>query len=289
MEYLNDKPTAIIRKASSIHNFEFNLIRHPANFITYLTGLLIQFTLLLFQITTLGPTLVGNTLEDGFRNAVAPSPRSPDTQHLFWDGGIYSVLGLCLHFSTYMQRSPEELKEEKRTKKKKKTKPTNPKQKNRFITVNACAHQLKQQLPTRLPDTSFPPEKHPKIILYGVWGIYIRALHTSPKSILIKPSSAVHDTSGQDRNQKRSHASNCSCNTFRAKEVSSLKAEPFTPNHTQKQRIQLPKASPASTCILLPTASDSRIPASLPALPALSSCSDMAAFTQSTSGVSSED
>lgn len=177
----------------------------------------------------------------------------------------------------------------KKDQKKKKNKPTNPKQKNRFITVNACAHQLKQQLPTRLPDTSFPPEKHPKIILYGVWGIYIRALHTSPKSILIKPSSPVHDTSGQDRNQKRSHASNCSCNTFRAKEVSSLKAEPFTPNHTQKQRIQLPKASPASTCILLPTASDSRIPASLPALPALSSCSDMAAFTQSTSGVSSED
>lgn len=55
VEFLNDKPTAIIRKASSIHNFEFNLIRHPANFITYLTGLLIQFTLLLFQITAPGP------------------------------------------------------------------------------------------------------------------------------------------------------------------------------------------------------------------------------------------
>lgn len=66
MEYLNDKPTAIIRKASSIHNFEFNLIRHPANFITYLTGLLIQFTLLLFQITALGPISVGSTLEDAF-------------------------------------------------------------------------------------------------------------------------------------------------------------------------------------------------------------------------------
>lgn len=68
VEFLNDKPTAIIRKASSIHNFEFNLIRHPANFITYLTGLLIQFTLLLFQITALGP----HAREDTFGNAGAP-------------------------------------------------------------------------------------------------------------------------------------------------------------------------------------------------------------------------
>jgi len=55
VEYLNDKPTAIIRKASSIHNFEFNLIRHPANFITYLTGLLIQFMFLQPQLTAPGP------------------------------------------------------------------------------------------------------------------------------------------------------------------------------------------------------------------------------------------
>ena len=98
MEYLNDKPTAIIRKASSIHNFELNLIRHPANFITYLTGLLIQFMLLLFQITTLDPTSVGNALEDAFGNAVAPSPHSPDTQHLPWDGGIYHDLGFMPPF-----------------------------------------------------------------------------------------------------------------------------------------------------------------------------------------------
>lgn len=73
MENLSDKPTAIIRKASSIRNFEFNLIRHPANFITYLTGLLIQFMLLLFQITAPSPTSAGNSLEDAFGNAVAPS------------------------------------------------------------------------------------------------------------------------------------------------------------------------------------------------------------------------
>lgn len=53
--------------------------------------------LLPFQITALGPTSVGNALEDAFRNAVAPSPRSPDTQHLSWDGGIY-VLGFMPSF-----------------------------------------------------------------------------------------------------------------------------------------------------------------------------------------------
>lgn len=106
MEYLNDKPTAIIRKASSIHNFEFNLIRHPANFITYLTGLLIQFMLLLFQITALGPTSVGNALEDAFGNAVAPSPRSPDAQHLSWDRGVYHVLDFTpLFFYLHAEKS----------------------------------------------------------------------------------------------------------------------------------------------------------------------------------------
>lgn len=74
MQHLSDKPAAIIRKASSIHNFEFNLIRHPANFITYLTGLLIQFTFLLFQITAAGSTSAGDALKDTFGGAVAHIP-----------------------------------------------------------------------------------------------------------------------------------------------------------------------------------------------------------------------
>lgn len=102
MEFLNDKPTAIIRKASSIHNFEFNLIRHPANFITYLTGLLIQFTLLLFQRTAPGPvwwemhqrTHLGMLQPQATTgNAAALSPHSPDTQHFSWDKGTDHVLG----------------------------------------------------------------------------------------------------------------------------------------------------------------------------------------------------
>lgn len=102
VELLNDKPTAIIRKASSIHNFEFNLIRHPANFITYLTGLLIQFTLLLFQRTAPGPVVVGNAREDTFGNAVAPShnweccspkPTLPWHSAFLLDKGIDHVLG----------------------------------------------------------------------------------------------------------------------------------------------------------------------------------------------------
>lgn len=113
MENLNDKPTAIIRKASSIRNFEFNLIRHPANFITYLTGLLIQFMLLLFQITAPGPTSAGNPLDDAFGNAVAPSHTPPTLSSLSWDGAIYHVLGFI---PPSFHLHAEELKEEKRTK-----------------------------------------------------------------------------------------------------------------------------------------------------------------------------
>lgn len=86
----------------------------------------------------------------------------------------------------------------------------------RFIIFNACVHQSKQQPPTQLPDSSFSPKKYRKTILRGAWGniyIYIRALHSPPKSICIKPLSPEHDTSGQDRNQERSHASNRSCHT----------------------------------------------------------------------------
>lgn len=45
----------------------------------------------------------------------------------------------------------------------------------------------------------------------------------------------------------------------------------------------------ACVCILLATASDSHIPPRLAALPALASCSDTTAFSQATSGVSSEE
>lgn len=138
MEYLNDKPTAIIRKASSIHNSEFNLIRHPANFITYLTGLLIQFMLLLFQITALGPTSVGNALEDAFGNAAAPSPltlgTSPGTEALphirFY---TFLFLPACREVQTRSRRKKGQ---------------ENPNRKSRFIIVNACARQSKQQPPT---------------------------------------------------------------------------------------------------------------------------------------------
>lgn len=122
VEHLNDKPTAVISKAPSIHNFEFNLIRHPANFITYLTGLLIQFTLQLLQITALGPTSVGNALEDalGKRLSTGCSPKpthSPDTQHFSWDRDIYHILGFMPSFFYLNAEKSRAAQEEKETKK----------------------------------------------------------------------------------------------------------------------------------------------------------------------------
>lgn len=169
-----------------------------------------------------------------------------------------------------MQRSPEELKEEKRTTKK------SPKSTDLSLLMLVHTSQSSSLLHS-CQILLFPPKK---IILCGVW----EYITHHPRASLQKPSSPEHDTEGQDRNQKRSHASKQLLSQhFWGQGGQKPEAEPFTPNQSQKQRSQLPKASLASMSILLPTASHSHIPPSLPALPS------PAAQTQQHLGVSSED
>lgn len=122
-------------------------------------------------------------------------------------------LFFCLH--------AEKLKKEKRSNKK-------PKQRKKKTKLQMYHCQCScTPLTAAVPYTAtwyiFFTQEISKNNTLWAQGTYIRALHSSPKSILTKPSSPEHDTSGQDRNHKRSHASICSCNTFRAREVNSLK------------------------------------------------------------------
>lgn len=121
-----------------------------------------------------------------------------------------------------------------------------------------------------------------KLYSVGFGDTYIRELHSLSKSILMKLSSPVHDTPVQDRNQTRSHANNCSCNTFWGRGGQEPEAEPFTPNQTQERRIRLPKAPrwPARASSFIPLQTAASLPVCQPCLFPVNSRSPLGGLSQ---------